>query len=143
MSLAPAAAVVIANSLVTTPAVVIRPILLAVFSVNHRAPSGPAVMAEAPLEAVGIANSVMQIVGVVAQPASLVGSSRPIWLAFGSANQRFPSGPAAMLLSVLKKPAFEGVGYSVTVPSVVTRQICELFPALVNQSAPSEPAVML
>src|SRR5258708_39736087 len=34
----------IGNSLVTTPAVVMRPILLAKLSVNHRAPSGPAVM---------------------------------------------------------------------------------------------------
>src|SRR5260370_23567168 len=34
----------IGNSLVTTPAVVMRPILLARDSGNHRAPSGPAVM---------------------------------------------------------------------------------------------------
>src|SRR5258708_764278 len=34
----------IGNSLVTTPGVVMRPILLARDWVNHRAPSGPAVM---------------------------------------------------------------------------------------------------
>ena len=45
---------------VTTPAVVIRPILLCPrSSVNQRLPSGPAVMPSGPLAAVGIGNSVM------------------------------------------------------------------------------------
>src|SRR3972149_3512757 len=49
----------------------IRPILFAPFSLNHRAPSGPAVMAPGPLPAVGRANSVMT-------PAVVI---RPIWFA--------------------------------------------------------------
>jgi hypothetical protein len=45
-----------ANS-VMTPAVVIRPTLLAENSVNHRFPSGPAVMSLSVLSAVGTMNS--------------------------------------------------------------------------------------
>src|ERR1700730_16242554 len=44
---------------VIVPAVVMRPILLPVPSVNHRLPSGPAVMSRAPPPAVGTGNSVM------------------------------------------------------------------------------------
>ena len=51
-------AVGIGNS-VTTPAVVIRPILLPSASVNQRLPSGPAAMPDGRLLAVGIGNSVM------------------------------------------------------------------------------------
>ena len=53
------------NSPVTTPAVVIRPILFALLSVNHRAPSGPVVMQQAPLFAVGMENSVTVPVVVI------------------------------------------------------------------------------
>ncbi len=42
-----------------TPAVVIRPILALHHSVNHIAPSGPAVISLAKLPAVGIGYSVM------------------------------------------------------------------------------------
>src|SRR5271163_3414135 len=48
----------IGNSVIT-PAVVMRPILLAFISVNHSAPSGPTVMPWGELLAVGIGNSVM------------------------------------------------------------------------------------
>jgi hypothetical protein len=44
---------------VITPVVVMRPILLAPLSVNHRAPSGPTVMPLGKLPGVGIGNSVM------------------------------------------------------------------------------------
>src|SRR5438445_4329 len=47
-----------ANSVIE-PAVVMRPILLALDSVNHNTPSGPAAMPFAPLAAVGIGYSVM------------------------------------------------------------------------------------
>jgi hypothetical protein len=50
-------AVGIVNSVIT-PAVVIRPMLLA-FSVNQRLPSGPAAMLPDPLLGTGVANSVM------------------------------------------------------------------------------------
>ena len=50
-------AVGIGNS-VTTPAVVMRPILLVSLSVNQSAPSGPAAMPKGLLAAVGIGNSV-------------------------------------------------------------------------------------
>ena len=50
-------AVGIGNS-VMTPAVVIRPILLPLLSVNQRLPSGPAVMPRGTASGVGIGNSV-------------------------------------------------------------------------------------
>ena len=69
------------NSLVMTPAVVIRPILLASLSANQRAPSGPAAI---PVELPPLVNSVIT-------PAVVI---RPILLP--SVNQRAPSGPAAI-----------------------------------------------
>jgi len=42
-----------------TPAGVILPILFAVYSVNHRLPSGPVTMSRGPLNAVGIWNSLI------------------------------------------------------------------------------------
>ena len=72
---------------VTTPAVVIRPIWLALLSVNQRAPSGPDVMKlKVPPPVTG--NS-------VTEPEVVI---RPIWLTDPpSVNQRAPSGPAAIL----------------------------------------------
>ena len=68
-----------------TPAVVIRPILLRGDSVNQRLPSGPAVMPEGSLSAVGIGNSVTTPAGVM----------RPILLAaFG--EPEVAVGPAVM-----------------------------------------------
>src|SRR5258706_11976530 len=63
-----------------------RPILLAFASVNHSAPSGPAVMPLGPLLAVGIGNSVMP-------PAVVI---RPILPLKYSVNHKAPSGPVAM-----------------------------------------------
>jgi len=71
---------------VMTPAVVILPILPAVISVNHRLLSGPTVMENGPLFAVGVAYS-------VTTPAVVI---RPILLSPLSANQSAPSGPAVM-----------------------------------------------
>src|SRR6266853_1428943 len=75
----------IGNSVIT-PAVVMRPILLAFCSVNHRAPSGPVVMIWGSLLAVGIGNSVIT-------PAVVM---RPILLALCSINHSEPSGPVVM-----------------------------------------------
>ncbi len=112
---------------VMTPALVIRPILLALLSVNQRLPSDPAAMAFGPLAA-PIENSVMT-------PAVVI---RPILLPLLSVNQRFPSGPAAMPYG--KLPAV-GIVNSVTPPVVVIRPI--LLPALsVNQRLPSGPAAI-
>src|SRR5258708_5241346 len=69
-----------ANS-VTTPAVVIRPILL-VFSVNHSAPSGPVVMKSGPPAGSGRTNSVML-------PKATV---PPISTGTDSEHHRAPSG---------------------------------------------------
>src|ERR1700757_175033 len=75
----PLLAVGIVNSLVTTPVGVIRPILLGLFSVTHRAPSesGPAAMPQGRLLPVGALNSVMA-------PAVVI---RPILLRLLSVNQ--------------------------------------------------------
>ena len=64
---------------------VARPILL-LASVNHRSPSGPAVIVGRRLLAVGILNSVMTPPVVI----------RPILLPSCSVNQRAPSGPGVM-----------------------------------------------
>jgi hypothetical protein len=79
-------AVGIVNSLVMTPAVVMRPILLPVFSANHSAPSGPTVMPKGWLLAVGIGNSVITSAVVM----------RPILLPKVSVNHSAPSGPTVM-----------------------------------------------
>ena len=50
---------------VIVPRVVIRPILLAPNSVNHRFPSGPAAMRSGVLSAVGRGNSVIVPAGVI------------------------------------------------------------------------------
>ena len=66
--------------------VVIRPILLALFSANQRLPSGPAVIPSGLLLAVGIGNAEKLPLGVM----------RPMTLPASSVNQRLPSGPAVM-----------------------------------------------
>ncbi len=68
------------------PPVVMRPILLVAVSVNHRLPSGPAVMPTGPLLAVGVGNSVILPLVVM----------RPIRFVAFSVNHRLPSGPAVM-----------------------------------------------
>jgi len=70
------------------PAVVIRPILLLgyVFSVNHSAPSGPAVMKFGLPLALGIGYSVMAPVVAI----------RPMLLPICSTNHSAPSEPTAI-----------------------------------------------
>ena len=63
-----------------------RPILLPYYSVNHSAPSGPAVMHRDALPPVGIANSVIT-------PG---GGDPPDLVAVCSVNHSAPSGPAVM-----------------------------------------------
>jgi hypothetical protein len=70
-----------------TPAGVMRPILLAPNSVNHRLPSGPAAMST------GRALAVMPAPNSVTTPDGVM---RPIRLPLNSVNHRLPSGPAAM-----------------------------------------------
>src|SRR5205823_12043594 len=76
---------------VKVPLVVRRPILFTADSVNHIAPSGPAVMPKDWLLAVGIGNS------VIVPPCVM----RAILFASTSTNQTLPSGPAVMLKSPL------------------------------------------
>src|SRR5438309_1236169 len=90
---------------VTTPAVVIRPILLASNSVNQRFPSGPEVISKLDVVA-GIENS-------VTAPAVVI---RPILLPEFSVNQRAPSGPVVIACGAA--PAV-GIGNCVIVPAVV------------------------
>src|SRR6185436_13422136 len=92
------------NSIVTTPAVDIRPIRLPVCSVNHIAPSGPAAMPYGPLFDLGSGYS-------VTTPSVVI---RPIRLPMRSVNHRAPSGPAARPVGWLLAV---GTGYSVTDPS--------------------------
>jgi hypothetical protein len=90
---------------VIAPDVVIRPIA-PLRSVNHRAPSGPAVMASAPPLGSGTGNAVIT-------PAVVM---RPILLLVPSkVNHRAPSGPATMPRGVpLAELLIEaGSGYSV------------------------------
>jgi hypothetical protein len=68
------------------PAVVIRPILPLLTSVNQSAPSGPVTMADGPENAVGMVNSEMV-------PAVVI---LPIRYRFHSVNQSAPSGPAVI-----------------------------------------------
>src|ERR1700704_67082 len=77
----PPSVVGIVNS-VTAPAVVILPFLLAVYSVNHNAPSGPLV----------IANGWLLIGNSVITPPVV---ARRILLASFSVNQSAPSDPVA------------------------------------------------
>ncbi len=69
-----------------SPSGVIRPIARAAYSVNHRLPSGPAVISTGSAPGVSIGNSTIS-------PSGLI---RPILFATRSVNQRLPSGPAAM-----------------------------------------------
>src|SRR5476651_1832070 len=68
----------------TAPAVVIRPTSLVPGCTNHRAPSGPTVIACG--RELGVALSAYSVIA----PEGVI---RPIALAFVSLNQRLPSGP--------------------------------------------------
>src|SRR5207247_1675470 len=110
---------------VIAPAVVIRPILL-LKSVNHNAPSHPAVMAKG-WPGLLTVNSVMSPEVVM----------RPIWLAVYSVNHSAPSGPAMIfegrLIGVRR-------GYSSRTPALLIRPI--LLPEYsANHIAPSGPGV--
>src|SRR5258708_6698233 len=81
MSVGPLEGVGMTNSVIA-PEVVMRPILLAAFSVNHSAQSGGLVISEAkPLLAVGIGNT-------VTTPALLMRSTSP-----PAMSHTAPSGP--------------------------------------------------
>src|SRR6266404_1977625 len=110
-----------------TPPVVIWPILLPLFSVNQRAPSGPTVMKRGTLPAVGTVNSVKTPPVVI----------RSIMLWFSSVNHRAPSGPAMMPKGLLLPVG--SVNSVMTPPTVIwpILPICS-----VNQRAPSGPAVI-
>ena len=69
-----------------SPDVVMRPMRLPLNSVNHKLPSGPAVMPNGWLPPAGSGNSVIA-------PAVVL---RAILLPLNSVNHRLPSGPAAM-----------------------------------------------
>src|SRR5438270_6944736 len=94
-------AVGIANC-VKVPLRVTRAMLLPSYSVNHRFPSGPAVMPLGVLFGVGTENS-------VSAPDGVIRPMRPA----SSANQRLPYGPGVILAR--KLPAF-GNGNSVMLP---------------------------
>src|ERR1700694_6244642 len=96
-----------ANSPNIAPAGLIFPILFAVPSVNHRFPSGPGVIQNAPLLGVVIPNSVTVPAGVIRPIAP------PAWY---SVNQRFPSGPVTIDSGTLFAV---GTAHSVIVPVVV------------------------
>jgi hypothetical protein len=107
----------------------IRPMLLPITSVNHKAPSGPAVIPTGWLAAVGIEYS-------VTMPVVLI---RPILLPPVSVNHNAPSGPDVMFCGLLEAVR---TGYSVMTAAVVILPI--LFPpSSANHKAPSGPAVML
>jgi hypothetical protein len=79
------------NSFVITPAVVIRPILSALDSVNQSTPSDPGAIPARPELAVGTIVSVMIPPGVM----------RPILFALASMNQVAPSGPRVICVGEL------------------------------------------
>ena len=112
-----------------TPAVVICPILLPTASVNHSAPSGPAVMPLGCCSPWGRVNSVMT-------PAVVI---RPILLPVDSVNHSAPSGPAVMARGALVAVGMANScddARSGDPPDLVARCVS------VNHSAPSGPAVM-
>src|SRR6185369_701670 len=94
------------NGVARHPAVTL-PILLPTASVNHRLPSGPAVMSTKALPAVGIGYSV-KFPEIVTFPILLLASS---------VNHKLPSGPTVMSNGWL--PAV-GTEYSVKPPEIVT-----------------------
>ena len=110
-----------------TPAVVIRPILLASSSVNQRLPSGPAAIPAGRCRPVGMGNSVMT-------PAVVI---RPIWLPrFGEPEVAVRPGRDTSWSA-----AGRGDRESVMTPAVVIRPIW-LHADSVNQRLPSGPAAM-
>jgi len=117
-------AVGMANS-VTTPAVVILPILLLDCSVNHKLPSGPAAIAKGAAP-VGVANS-------VTTPAVVI---VPTLLLDGSVNHRLPSGPA--VIPFVDRPTCIRL---VVLPARVIFPTSEPLDS-VNQIFPSDPTAI-
>ena len=113
---------------VITPDVVIRPILLlADPSVNHSAPSGPAVMPDGPPPGMGYSMITPEVV------------IRPILLTEDSVNHSAPSGPAVMPKGPLaeRRDGVFGDHPGGGDPSDLGWRNSS-----VNHSAPSGPAVM-
>ncbi len=118
---------------VIVPEVVIRPILPPappLFSVNHRAPSGPDTMRKG--LAVGVVYSVMSV-GSVADVAMT-----PTLFPLNSTNQILPSGPTVMPAGL---PAV-GVAICFTTEPVGVMTHIEFGELSVNQRFPSGPATM-
>src|SRR5947207_2363848 len=108
-----------------------RPMALALNSVNHRAPSGPVTIWSGETgcpQHGGMANS------VICPPVVM----RPIWSAYCSANQNAPSGP-----SVIPARPASGVGTLNSVkPTPGTRWPMTFLPHSVNQIVLSEATVI-
>src|SRR6516162_8985120 len=102
---------------VIEPDVVMRPILEAHSSVNHRAPSGRTALPSEPASPVGHVNS-FRTPDVV---------MRPILLAERSVNQRFPSGPVTIWFG---EEFAAGPVNSVMLPVVVIRPILAVPPSV-------------
>src|ERR1700726_3816302 len=106
-----------------------RPILFALLSVNQRALSGPVLMYQVPLLAVGMLYCLSVPVVVM----------RPIWFAFDSANQSLPSGPAVMpigtLLAMLRANCLNCLTWVLATPTWLARNS-------VNQRLWSEPTTI-
>ena len=122
------------------PAVVIRPIFggLAANSVNHSAPSGPAVISSGPLGFVGSGYS------VIVPPVVI----RPILWPFSSVNHRAPSGPTVIPAGRLTGV---GTGNSVTAAagagnaasaSTTANNVCFLHFLASMPLAPSRPTLV-
>src|SRR6266851_49342 len=110
---------------VTTPAGVMRPMLLPVVSANHKFPSGPSAMSPGALPVPGIGKSLDWPVMVMV----------PIRFAIGSVNHMLPSGP--LMMPPVCAPC--GAPYSVYPPDGI------IFPipcCLVYQTLPSGPGLM-
>jgi len=118
------------NSSIVAPSVVMRPILLALRSVNQSLPSNPLAMPLGVPDIVGIGNWVM---------VGPLGVTRPIVLASGSVNHRLPSGPATMSNGPNPKSVVSSkVPETVNLPilGVVSKEFS------VNHRLPSGPAVI-
>src|SRR5215472_11677009 len=109
----------IGNSVMHWVAMVSQPVSLVrsmraipTLSVNQMLWSGPTVMANGTWLGVGGLYSVMQMVGVEAQPVSFVGSRRPTLPPNPSVNQIVPSGAMTRLYGSVPD-AVLGIWYSV------------------------------
>ena len=116
------------GKVVNSPSTVIRPIRLAAYSANHRAPSGPTVIPH------GCGPCGSPTGNSVITPAVVI---RPILLPHRSVNHRFPSGPEVMSYG---HDSAVGTGNSVTAPDVGTIRPMTFSPT--NHTFPSGPSTM-